>query len=229
MSAAVSVLSIRFRTLALLRAKTRRTPAARNSAVLLIGLLAFSSATAAEDIGPDALQLNGQGTRRAYRRILRRAVPFKVYTAQLYLSERSNDADFIIESVDRAELRLLFHRSVSAAQLRESANASFRLIMPDEEQFEATRATREQFLAYFAADGFQAGDAVVLRFFPNRVDVIVNAETRGTIDGAQFQRMIRQVWLGESLSDRGLRELKPQLLGLGDSDHRAGDGNVSLP
>jgi len=131
--------------------------------------------------------------------------------------------------VDRLELRIQFLRSVSAAQLRQSAASSFRLITPDEDQYGAIRSKREQFLAYFAGGGCRAGDAVVLRFYPDKMDVVVNSKPRGTIHGAEFQQMVRRVWLGPRLSDRGLRELKPHLLGLHDSIVPSGDTVVDLP
>ncbi|MEZ6071282.1 MAG: chalcone isomerase family protein [Pirellulales bacterium] len=160
--------------------------------------------------------LHGQGTRRVYRRILLRDVGFEVYDAALYLptdiAGRTHTADAIIYELPNIELRLRFHRDVSLADLRSSARKSLHVLFESPPAYKKHERRLEQFIAQLDPRGFADGDSVALRFRDDGLTIFLNDRRQGAVDGADVQQLVRRMWLDDGLQDRGLCELRDQLL-----------------
>ena len=162
------------------------------------------------------LVLNGRGTRHSYRRIVFRDVAFKVYVAELYVPEPTDDPRRIIYEYPNVEIHFAFHRNVSPSDLRKSAAASFRKLLPSAQQARTHAENRDRFIAMMASTNLRVGDRVVVRFSDDSVEVLLNGSRRGVIESRDFQQLARHIWLGNSMPDRGLTELRRGLL-----NHRA--------
>jgi hypothetical protein len=154
--------------------------------------------------GPE-LVLNGAGVRV---RLI-----FKIYVAALYLPAKTTDAEAILQSDRPTRFVLYMLRDLSAAEINSSVNDALReTLTPAERQPLEARMTR--FNAIFETlREVKSGSRITLDFVPLAGTVIsINAEEKDRIPGADFNRALLRVWLGERARDTALRKA---LLGSG--------------
>ena len=148
--------------------------------------------------GPE-LVLNGAGVRV---RLI-----FKVYVAALYLPAKTADAEAILQSDRPTRFVLRMLRDVTAAEINSSVNDALReTLTPAERQPLEARMTR--FNAIFETlREVKSGTRITLDFVALAGTVIsINAEEKDRIPGADFNRALLRVWLGERARDPALRK-----------------------
>ena len=179
----------------------------RHLAILLVLLLAATPAGARQVGGvnlPDSirladteLRLNGAGIRTKFF--------LKIYVGALYLPARTTDAATAIEmpGPKRIGMHFLFSE-IPRDKLVEGWIEGF-----ENNHTPAQMAALSSRLARFNAlfPDLHAGDVVQFDFIPDSgTEVRINGELRDTIPGADFNRALLRVWLGDRPGDRSLRK-----------------------
>jgi hypothetical protein len=149
------------------------------------------------------LQLSGSGIRSKFF--------IKVYVAGLYLSEKLHTSAAIL--ADNGAKRMSFHmlREVSGKKMLEAINDA---IPPNHtaEEMKALDARLAEFAKIFAAvDEVKKGDVITFDYFPGMgTRISIAGVEKGRIEGADFNRALLKVWLGEKPAQA---DLKQSLLG----------------
>lgn len=180
--------------------------------VALISLLIFSGALSAVEVagvnidgevqvGGTPLVLNGAGVRSKFL--------VKVYVAALYLSKTSRSVSDILalSGPKRVAMHFLYDE-VSKEQLVDTWNEGFKNNQSDESM--KTLGPRiEQFNKLFQT--VHKGDVITLDYIPDDgTTVSINGIEKGKVPGADFNRALLEIWLGEEPADS---DLKRALLG----------------
>jgi len=143
------------------------------------------------------LVLNGAGVRRK--------LFTKVYVGALYLEEKQQDVQAILESggPKRVVMHILYD-TVKAGQLTAGWNEGFNKNISKEERIRLQdRLIR--FNSLFR--NVVKGDVLYMDYLPDKGTLVrINDELLGTVPGADFNRMLLKVWLGEKPVDKGLKE-----------------------
>jgi len=154
--------------------------------------------------GPE-LVLNGAG--------LRRRIIFSIYVVALYLPVKSADGEAILRKDQPRRLLLHFLRNLTAREMTDSTNDALReTLTPEERKPLETRMM--QFNSIFATlreitDGME----LVIDYNPRLGTIIrVNGKEQEIIAGADFNRALLRMWLGDRPRDP---DLKKALLGSG--------------
>ncbi len=143
------------------------------------------------------LVLNGAGIRKKFF--------VSVYIGALYLVEKSNSAEKIVamEQPKRVMMHFLYDK-VEAKKLHDAWREGFQDNV-SESDFNKLQERLEKFNSYFG-DAVK-GDEVTLDYLPGTgTRVSVNSEVKGTILGADFNRALLKVWLGERPVTSGLKK-----------------------
>ena len=151
-----------------------------------------------------SLTLNGAGIRYKFF--------FKIYIAALYVTQASHKADDIINS--NGPKRMLMHflyDEVPLEKLVDGWNEGFEDNLSKAEQ-KSLAADIKQFNQMF--ESLKAGDEVELDYLPGKgTRVTIKGVEKGVIKGAEFNRALLKIWLGE---EPVTEELKEALLGEDD-------------
>lgn len=184
--------------------------------LLIVGLLAVWNANAREvgdvrladsvKLGDATLLLNGAG--------MRVRVIVDVYVAALYLGKKADKAEDVLADagVKRIALHMLY--GMSSSKL---LNAFKDAIEANHTQAELA-ALDEQLKKFYALFGaisnINNGDVILLDYFPaTGTRVTINGVERGVVEGAEVNRALLRIWLGNNPVQR---ELKRELLGWKD-------------
>jgi uncharacterized cupredoxin-like copper-binding protein len=151
-----------------------------------------------------SLQLNGAGTRVR--------VIIDVYVAALYLGKTTNSADavFADAGAKRVALHMLYgmksEKLLGAFKDAIEANHS-----PAE--LTAIDAGMKKFYAIFdSVSGVSPGDTIYLDYVPAvGTKVTINGKERGVVEGANINRALLKIWLGENPVQN---DLKKDMLGI---------------
>lgn len=143
------------------------------------------------------LQLNGVGMRTKF--------VFDVYIGALYTLEKISARDELKagDQPNRVVMHFVYDE-VSAKKLVKSWDEGFEENQSDENL--KSLATRIQnFNAMFVT--LKAGDEVMLDYVPGEgTEVIIKEERKGTIEGADFNAALLDIWLGEEPADNDLKD-----------------------
>ena len=140
-------------------------------------------------VGNATLQLNGAGVRTK--------VVFDIYVAALYLGEKSKKADAVLADAGnkRVALHILFGLK-SEALLEAFKNG----IDNNHSAAELTAldAPLKKFNAIFnSVPEVHKGDVILIDYLAGvGTKVTVNGVERGVVDGAEFNRALLKIWLG---------------------------------
>ncbi|VAW72600.1 FIG026291: Hypothetical periplasmic protein [hydrothermal vent metagenome] len=148
------------------------------------------------------LQLNGAGIRYKFF--------FKVYVGALYLSEKQNNPGAILAG-DKPN-RVLMHFIYDEVSQEKLVNAWLEGFEnnTDKAQMAGLKERLAQFNALFST--VHTGDVVLLDYVPGKgTTVNVKGLEKGVIEGADFNRALLAVWLGE---EPVTEDLKEAMLGL---------------
>lgn len=175
-------------------------------AALLAVLLVTAPAAAREVAGltvPDRLTLDGAPPLVLNGAGVRKKLFVEVYVGALYLAQPDHDAQRIIDAGGPRAMRLAFLREVDAGRL---AGAWSEGVAAN--HGEAERRALDERLARFNAmmRDVRRGDVLRIDLVAGgQTRVLFNDQPRGSIDGADFQRALLRVWLGERPADAGLK------------------------
>ena len=149
------------------------------------------------------LQLNGAGGRSK--------MWLEVYVQALYLSQLSQDPQFIIDSDTEMAIRIEITSSmVSSNKLTKAMNAGFEKSAGD--NLGELRPRIETFKSYLS-DAITEKDVFVLAYNPldQTINVFKNETLKGKIPGFDFKKALFGIWLSDKPVDE---TLKNHLLGI---------------
>ncbi|MFW0737422.1 MULTISPECIES: chalcone isomerase family protein [unclassified Flavobacterium] len=149
------------------------------------------------------LQLNGAGGRSK--------MWLEVYVQALYLSQLSQDPQFIIDSDTEMAIRIEITSSmVSSGKLTKAMNAGFEKSAGS--NLAELRPRIEQFKTYLS-DMITEKDVFVLAYNPldQTINVYKNENLKGKISGFDFKKALFGIWLSDKPVDE---TLKKHLLGI---------------
>ncbi|OXG08647.1 chalcone isomerase-like protein [Flavobacterium araucananum] len=149
------------------------------------------------------LQLNGAGGRSK--------MWLEVYVQALYLSQLSQDPQFIIDSDTEMAIRIEITSSmVSSNKLTKAMNAGFEKSAGS--NLEELRPRIEQFKALLS-DAITEKDVFVLGYNPldQTINVYKNEVLKGKVSGFDFKKALFGIWLSDKPVDD---TLKKHLLGI---------------
>lgn len=155
-------------------------------------------------VGQTTLQLNGAG--------LRKKVFFKVYAAGLYVPQKAQAAQGVLEQNGAARIRLGLLRDVSAKSFVSALEEGLQ-----DNTDEATRKEIEPELAKLIKamneiGDVKEGDLVDFDFSGKTTSVLVNGKlVADNIGGKKLFDSVLRIWLGENAIDD---KLKKSMLGL---------------
>jgi len=157
--------------------------------------------------GVDApLILNGAGIRSKFF--------FKIYVGALYLPKKQNSAEAVLKSAQPN--RVLMHFLYDKVEKKKLVDAWIEGFEENvsSEIFSALKDRLKKFNEMFS--DVQKGDVVLLDYIPQKgTRVTIKNEVKGIIEGADFNRALLSVWLGEEpVTD----ELKDAMLGIIEED-----------
>lgn len=143
------------------------------------------------------LVLNGAGVRRKFF--------FKIYVGALYLPDRATEPDRVLAMPGPKRVLMHFlYSEIAEQKLRETWNKGFVA-----NTTAAERAALGERLANFTAmfRTVRKGDVIRLDYLPGEgTQVWLNDRLQGTVPGADFNRAMLKLWLGERPGDRALKE-----------------------
>jgi hypothetical protein len=175
--------------------------------IILIASLAVAATTLARDIEgvavPESvtvagapLTLNGAGIRTRFF--------VKVYIGALYLPAKETSVDKIVAAPGAKSVRMHFlYKELEPSKLTDAWTDGFRN-NNSEAEYKALEARLGQFNAMFTT--VRRGDAIFVDLLPNGdTQVTIKGEARGSVAGADFQRALLKVWLGDKPADGDLK------------------------
>lgn len=145
-------------------------------------------------VGGKTLVLNGVGMRTAT------FLKVKVYVIGLYLESKSSDARTIIESDQAKRIEMHFVHDVTAKELRDGWSEAFESNYPDVAAIKSEIATFNASMR-----DVKSGDSIVLDLSGNTVDVLVNSNKIGAVEGNAFQQAVLGIWLGPEPPNEDLK------------------------
>lgn len=172
-------------------------------AALMISSLAvareISSVTLPDSmqVGEDTLLLNGAGLRKKFF--------VKVYAGGLYLKQKNQNPQEIIEADEPMAVRMHFiYDGVSSKKLIDGWNEGFGKatggnILPIKKEI-------DQFNSFFTEEA-KENDVYDIIYSPGQgVSVFFKGTLKGTVKGLDFKKALFSIWLGKKPADSGLKE-----------------------
>jgi hypothetical protein len=156
------------------------------------------------ELGGKTLVLNGAGTRYVFL--------FKVYTAALYLPQKSAQPQAIYSMAGPKELKLTMLRDVSGKELGDKLNEGIKNNLTPEE-FNAFIPSLVQLGGLFAQKSqLKTGETVTFRDIPGKgCTLVIDGTATGSVfTEPQFFNSMLKIWLGK---DPAEDRLKRALLG----------------
>lgn len=155
------------------------------------------------EVGGSALMLNGAGLRVKFG--------FKVFAAGLYLTQKLNDASAIINDVGNKRITMHFLRDVSSEALVNGMNEGF-AENNSAQEMEAIDSQMKAFNKMMTSENeVKKGQRIVLDITSTGTRASLNGKIMGNVEGAEFNRALLRIWLGNKPVDA---PLKKALLGL---------------
>jgi hypothetical protein len=143
-------------------------------------------------VGDKTLVLNGLG--------IRSKMMFKVYVAGLYLEQKTNDGNAIVNADAPKRIVLHFVRSVSNEQIKEAIVDGF-----DAAAKASLKSQIDQFTGAF--ESYVEGDEMTMTYVPNTGTVLtVKGKDKLTIPGFPFAKALFGIWLGANPPSASLKD-----------------------
>ena len=134
--------------------------------------------------------------------LLRYKIIFKVYAAALYLGGECTVKDVFKDVPKRLEL--VYFSSIAAEDLALSSDKVLQRNV-SEQQFEEMRSQVKKL--YQSYQDVKPKDRYVLTYIPGKgTEMILNAKSLITIQGADFAKAYFSIWLGNQPLDKDLRD-----------------------
>jgi hypothetical protein len=150
-------------------------------------------------VGNATLQLNGAGTRTR--------VIIDVYVAALYLAAKTNRAEVVLADQNNKRVALHMLYGMKSAKLLDA----FKKAIEDNHsatELSALDAKLNKFYAIFdAVSGVSPGDVILIDYQPNiGTKVTINGVERGSVEGAELNRALLKIWLGNNPVEESLKK-----------------------
>ena len=147
--------------------------------------------------GNETLSLNGAGLRKKFF--------IKVYAGGLYLTEKSADAEQIIQANAPMAIRMHFiYDGVSAEKLIDTWNEGFSAATGGKTG--SLQEKIDKFNSFFIEEA-KKGDVYDIIYTPGEgARVYIKDRLMGVIPGLDFKQALFAIWLGEKPADEGLKE-----------------------
>ena len=176
--------------------------------LLFVAVLSMNLATAQTKIGSvtlpnstnfggEELVLNGGG--------IRKKAFFKLYSAGLYLTSKSNDANAIINADETMAIKMeITSKLVSSSRMKSAVNDGFEASMNGDTS--SLSSEIEKFISFFNEEivkknvfdiTYQKGKGAV---------IYKNGKELGVIPGMAFKKALFGIWLGSDPADDDLKE-----------------------
>jgi hypothetical protein len=176
--------------------------------IIMLAVLSVGSLAVAKEIGgiqlPDSMQvgedkllLNGAGLRKKFF--------IKVYAGGLYLKQKNQHPQEIIEADEPMAVRMHFiHDGVSSKKLIDGWNEGFgkatgENILPIKKEI-------DQFNSFFTEE-IKENDIYDIIYNPGQgVTIFFKGTLKGTVKGLDFKKALFAIWLGKKPADSGLKK-----------------------
>ncbi len=147
-------------------------------------------------VADSELTLNGLGLREKFF--------VDVYVGGLYLSERVTDAEQAIAMGDPKRVVLhIVYDEIEREKLVDAWNEGFEANL-DDAQRQALAGQIERFNGLF--ETVQSGDEIAVEYVPaTGTRVMLNGETKGTVEGADFAEAWLRIFIGDHPADDDLK------------------------
>lgn len=158
--------------------------------------LEITGTTIPESINKD-LQLNGAGIRSKFF--------FKIYVAELYLEHPSADAGEVLDTPGKKRITMhILYDKVEKEKLIDGWNEGFTKNLSPE-QLQTLHTKIQQFNELFI--DVHKGEKIILDFTPGQGTLVsIAGENKGIIEGADFNRALLSIWLGNKPVADDLRD-----------------------
>jgi len=168
--------------------------------VLPVQALEIAGVDVAEEISQSdgtILQLNGTGLRSKF--------VIKVYLAMLYLENKRDNAESVINDAGGKQMIMHFlYSKVGKEDLVEAWNEGFKN-NGSPQQLDTLKDEMETFNAMFEA--VKKGDRIILDYIPETgTQVTIANQERGSIPGKAFNDLLLSIWLGKKPVGKDLRK-----------------------
>ena len=185
---------------------------------ILISLLFFVSLSASamikdsvtlpdtETVQNHALVLNGMGFRKAT------FLKLKVYAAGLYLEQKSQNSEEIINSPGVKKVVMKFMRNVSVGDVRGAWDKSFKALCDAKCNSTQPDIQKQIQRLQDAMEDLKEGDIMSYTFGPDQLEIAIRGEKKTQIPAAGLlAQLVLKTWIGANPPNA---ELKEGLLGL---------------
>lgn len=163
------------------------------------GLLLSLSANALEvagvklddkvQLGKQELVLNGAG--------IRTKVVFDIYVAALYLETKSRKADVVLADTGSKRVALHLLYSLKSETLMEAFKNAIESNHNSTELSAMDVGLKKFYAVFNAVPEVKKGDVILLDYQPaTGTKVTLNGVERGIVEGAEFNRALLKIWLG---------------------------------
>jgi len=150
-------------------------------------------------VGNQSLVLNGAGIRTKWF--------FKVYIAALYLPQKQNSAEAIIEDDHGHRIALHMLRDLSSEKLLGAFNDAIEANHTAVELKSMDAELKQMTQIFEAVEEVKRDDVITLDYQSDvGTKISVNGTNRGAIAGAAFNRALLKIWLGDKPAQDDLKE-----------------------
>lgn len=149
-------------------------------------------------VGGTSLVLNGAGVRTK--------TIFKVYVAGLYLTQKSSDANAVINDAGNKRVSMHMLRGLTVEKLINALDEGF-----NANNSEADMIAIEQQLKVFrqmmiSTKSVKDNDVILLDYTSAGTQISLNGMILGNVESAAFNRALLRVWLGAKPVDAALKK-----------------------
>lgn len=147
-------------------------------------------------LGGETLTLNGAGVRSKFI--------VKVYVGSLYLANKQSNAQAVIDADIKSRIGMQLVYSVGKKKMVAALNDGL-----EKNLDAATLASLKPRVARFNAmfPDLRDGDHVTLDYIPGKgTEVVINGASKGVVEGADFNRALKSIWLGKKPVTDDLKE-----------------------
>ncbi len=147
------------------------------------------------NVGKTTLYLNGAGIRKKFF--------FSIYVGALYLPEKMNDANQIINlNKTKAVLMVFVYHKISPEKIKNAWKEGF------EKNYDLDKIKEnvDKFLSYFN-DEVHKGDKYFFIYTPEKgTCTYINEKLMGCIKDENFMKALFSIWLGKHPASKGLKK-----------------------
>jgi hypothetical protein len=167
------------------------------AAAELEGVKLADSARLAE--GGAELRLNGAGVRTRFM--------FRVYVGALYLSAKTAAANAVINDAGPKRIALHMLRELSSEQLFGALEDGLKNNHGADDMAKLETRVKQLRAIFDAVKVAKPGDIILIDYLPEQLTrITINGTVRGSIAGADFNRALLRIWLGDSPADADLKK-----------------------